>query len=135
MLSSLKVGFPYWVETVKFVFTGRVIDVTLTDIVLDHVAMWGDVDDKWCLVINERCMQSESTNDSLNPLLPHIKVQIPRSACVYSLDWVHELPTAEPPAAGVPVHTPVGVKLNDAGEVAKLLPAPGAAKESTDGSD
>lgn len=82
---SIEIGQPYLIQTCTLYFTGRVVKVTATDLVLDDAA--------W--IPNTGRLMDALKDGSLEEVEPHPACQgtiISRAAIVCMVRWGHSLP-------------------------------------------
>lgn len=84
--TSLEEGKAYIIRTVTHTYTGKVVSITETDIVLDTCAWIAD-SGRWMNAIKE------GTLDEIEPMGDGVVVG--RGGFIDATSWVHELPTEQ----------------------------------------
>lgn len=85
---SIKIGQGYLIQTCTLYYTGRVIAVTDSDVVLEDAA--------WIPSIG-RFMNTLATGllDEVEPCPHNLKPLVPRAGIICMIPWSHDLPKAQ----------------------------------------
>lgn len=87
--TTLKLGETWWIETIKFGYTGVIVGITVTDICIKKAALWGDSGTRWGELI---ATGATNGNTEIEAAPPEVRIVIPRTAVVHCVEWKHKLP-------------------------------------------